>query len=37
MDTIIKDKPRKIKFGEKDMTKKDEDLSPIEFIERPHR
>ena len=34
MDTIIKDKPRKVKFGEIDKTKKDEDLSPIEFIEK---
>tara|TARA_B100000287_G_scaffold266588_1_gene250741 strand:+ start:90 stop:500 length:411 start_codon:yes stop_codon:yes gene_type:complete len=32
---IIKDKPNKVKFlGEKDMTKKDKDLSPIEFIEK---
>ena len=34
MDTIIKDKPSKIKFGETDMTKKDGDLTPIEFIEK---
>ena len=34
MDTIIKDKPKKVKFGEKDMTKKNEDLNPIEFIEK---
>tara|TARA_B100000287_G_scaffold331161_1_gene315980 strand:+ start:426 stop:836 length:411 start_codon:yes stop_codon:yes gene_type:complete len=34
MDTIIKDKPKKVKFGEKDMTKKDVDMTPIEFIEK---
>ena len=34
MDTIIKDKPRKVTFGEVDMTKKDDDLTPIEFIEK---
>ena len=34
MEMIIKDKPQKVKFGEKDMTKKDEDLSPIAFIEK---
>ena len=34
MDQIIKDKPSKINFGEKDMTKKDDDLTAIEFIEK---
>ena len=34
MDTIIKDKPKKVKFGEVDMTKNDDDLTPIEFIEK---
>ena len=33
-DTIIKDKPSKVKFGEVDMTKNDNDLTPIEFIEK---
>ena len=30
---MIKDKPR-VSFREKDMTKKDDDLAPIEFIEK---
>ena len=34
MDTIIKDKPKKVKFGETDMTKSDGDLTAIEFIEK---
>ena len=34
MDEIIKDKPSKVTFGEKDMTKKDDDLTAIEFIEK---
>ena len=33
-DTIIKDKPSKVKFGEVDMTKNEYDLTPIEFIEK---
>jgi len=32
---IIKDKPR-VSFREKDMTKKNEDLNPIEFIEKTY-
>ena len=34
MKEAIKDKPSKVKFSEKDMTKKDDDLTPIEFIEK---
>ena len=34
MDQIIKDKPKKVTFGETDRTKKDDDLTPVEFIEK---
>jgi hypothetical protein len=32
--TFLKDKPTKVTFGETDMTKKDIDLTAIEFIEK---
>ena len=34
MEQIIKDKPKKVTFGETDMTKSDDDLTAIEFIEK---
>ena len=36
MDQIIKDKPKKVTFGETDRTKKDDDLTPVQLrnIER---
>ena len=34
MEEIIKDKPKKVTFGETDMTKSDDDLTAIEFIEK---
>jgi hypothetical protein len=34
--TFLKDKPKKVVFGETDMTKEDADLTAIEFIEKQY-